>query len=384
MMKVFKAPTRAFPLFVVLVVAVIMGCGTSNHREINIGYIGPLSERATDLGIGPSNALILAVEKYNADRTKNQYKVNLFIEDDQWERERAIPLYDKLRIEHNIDILFISNSDGTVAIQEKIENDNVIVINPLNSDAMLSSLNQNTFKIAKSTEEANGLIGIRLVDLDVKKTVILHFPNDFMTRGANEVKRILDEAKIENKVIQTGKQDSSFTGLLRECMKEGYDSYVFFGYKEYGYAMRDARKMGITAPFFGSTVLLDPAFYDNSDGEIVGTECSFFTPSDGNYVLAHEFLNDYEARFGAAPSSVWPPMQAFDAMNIILEKLKEIPAEKNIESNEFCEQLRAKLFDVKYHQGVCGNISISEDGSSNGIYFSLYRYQSKGVLTKIN
>ncbi|MFC2175764.1 ABC transporter substrate-binding protein [Bacteroidota bacterium] len=381
-MQVTKLIIRFLQVTLSLLLVMSMGCNTTSQKEINIGYIGPLSKRATDLGIAPSNALILAVEKYNANRKKGQYKVNLFIEDDQWERNNALPLYNKLREEHDIDILFISNSDGTVEVQEKIMQDDVIAINPLNSDAMLSSLNHNTFKIAKSTEEANGLIGIRLVDLGVKKTVVFHFPNDFMTRGANEVKRILDEAGIENRIIKTDKQDSVFTSLLSECKQAGYDSYVFFGYKEYGFAMRDAREMGITAPFFGSTVLLDPAYYDNSQGAIIGTECTFFTPSDGNYVLANEFLEDYKSRFGTSPSSVWPPMQAYDAMNILLEVLNELSTEKEPNAN-FCDRLRQKLFEVKYHQGVCGNISISPDGSSNGIYFSVYKYQSKGVLTKV-
>jgi len=111
----------------------------------------------------------------------------------------------------------------------------------------------------------------------------------------------------------------TFTDQLKQLKEEGYDSYVFFGYKEFGFAMKEARDMGITAPFFGSTVLLDPEFYTNSEGAINRTEYTYFTPSDGNYVLADEFLTEYEKRFGKQPTSLWPPMQAYDAMNIILQ-----------------------------------------------------------------
>lgn len=352
-----------------------LSCETKKVKDINIGYIGPLSVRATDLGVAPSNAMILAVEQYNSRRLENEPKVNLFIEDDQWEKDKAIPAYDKLRKEHNIDILFISNTDGTVAIQDKILDDKVILVNPLNNDELLSSLNKNTFKIAKSTEEANGLVGIRLIELGHKKIALFHYPNDFMSRAANEVKRLLDENDIEIEIVKTKKGDTDFTEQLKLFKEDGYDAYVFFGYKEFGFAMKQARNLGITAPFFGSTVLLDPEFYKNSEGAIVNTEFPFFTPADGNYILANEFLTAYENRFSEKPSSIWPPMQAYDAMNLVLNQLKTIRLKPKDES--FDDWLRTSLYRVHYHQGVCGNIAINENGASKGIYFSLYKYESK-------
>ena len=36
----------------------------------------------------------LAVEQYNRDRKEDQPKVNLFVEDDKWEKEKALPAYE--------------------------------------------------------------------------------------------------------------------------------------------------------------------------------------------------------------------------------------------------------------------------------------------------
>lgn len=374
---------KNFKIFFLLSLIVLFNsCSSPSIREINIGYIGPLSTRATDLGVAPSKAMLLAVEKYNANKLPSEPTVNLFIEDDQWEKDNAIPLYDKLRKEHKIDVLFISNSDGTVALEEKVQEDNVIVVNPLNNDELLSGLNRNVFKIAKSTEEANGVIGVRLVELGVKKVMIFHFPNDFMTRGANAVKKILDEANISNKLYKAEKENTNFVEELKKCKSEGCDAYVMFGYKNFGYAMKQARELGIKAPFFGSTVLLDPAFYDNSEGAIIGTECTFFTPPDGNYYLANQFLEDYFEKYNERPFSIWPPLQAYDAMNMVLSQVKTVNETKEDES-DFGDWLRKKLYRIDYFQGVCGNLSIKEDGASQGIYFSLYRYEAKGKLVKV-
>jgi ABC-type branched-subunit amino acid transport system substrate-binding protein len=348
-------------------------------KEVNIGYIGPLSVRATDLGIAPSKAMILAVEQYNANRAADAPLVNLFIEDDQWEKEKAIEAYDRLRKKHNIDVVLVSNTDGTIALQERIMKDNVILVNPTNNDRLLSSLNENTFKIAKSTEEANGLVGKRIIDLDLKKVIIFHYPNDFMTRGANAVKELLDEAGIQNKLVMVKKGDQNFEEELKECKEKGCDAYVMFGYKEFGFMQKQARDMGITAPFYGSTTQLVPDYYKNSEGAIIGSEFPFFTPSDGNYVLAHEFLEAYKLRFGEEPFSVWPPMQAYDAINLVMSKLSKVNSTIG-EEEKLGDWLKRSLFEVKHYRGVCGNIAIQEDGSSRGIYFSLYRYIALGEI----
>jgi len=360
----------------------ILSCETPTPDVINIGYIAPLTTRATDLGIAPANAMKLAISQYNANKSSNEPLINLFVEDDKWSKEQALPAYEKLKSKYDIDMLFISNTDGTISVQDEILKDGVIAINPLNNDALLSTTNENTFRIAKTTEEANGLIAIRIIELGLKKVLIMHYPNDFMTRGANAAKDLLEEANIEHRVVTVNVGTTDFSEELSNYQKNGYDAYVFFGYKNFGFAMKQARDLGITAPFFGSTVLLDPAFYENSEGAIIGTECSFFTLADGNYVLASKFLEDYSAMFGEKPTSIWPPMQAYDAMNLVIHEIRTINETKE-DNQDFDDWLRPRLKDVRYFQGICGNISISADGSSKGIYFSLYRYESEGKLVKV-
>lgn len=101
---------------------------------------------ATDLGVTPSKALQLAIDEYNTNKKSGDPTVNLFIEDDEWDQEKALPAYKKLRNNHNIEILFISNTDGIIAISEQAKKDGVIVINALNNDAILNRLNNNVFQ----------------------------------------------------------------------------------------------------------------------------------------------------------------------------------------------------------------------------------------------
>lgn len=374
--------SRKIQAATIFIILLISSCTKPAVQEINLGYIGPLTVRATDLGIGPSHAMTLAVDQYNSTREEWEPKVNIFIEDDQWEKSKAQPAYDKMRLEHKIDVLFISNTGGTVALQGSIMRDKVICINSLNSDELLSSMNENTFTVAKSTEDANGLVGLRIIEKGLKKVVILHYPNDFMSRAAKAVKKILDEREVENIVLPVEIDNIDFTEILQKCKDENYDAYVFFGYKAFGFASKQARELGIDAQLYGSTTLLDPAYYDNSEGAIIGSEFPFFLPQDGNDALATEFLDAFEIKFGEKPTSVWPTLQAYDAMNIVLEQLKDINNEKDPETS-VGDWLKEKLPYVTYFQGVCGNLSIDPDRRTRGIYFSLYSYTSKGIPTRI-
>lgn len=351
-------------------------------KEIHVGFIAPLSERATDLGIAPSKAMELAVEEYNQNKPEQAPRIVLHLCDDQWSKENALPCYNQLKNDHNIQVVFIGNSDGTLAIQESIERDKVIAVNPINNDSLLSSLNANTFKIAKTTEEANSIIGIRIIELGLKNVLLMNYPNDFMRRATRSVTSLLQERNIPYRVIETPKGQMEFSNETQLAVQQGYDAVVFFGYKEFGFAMKEFREAGITARFFGSTVLLDPLYFTNSDGHIIGTECTFFTQQDGNYVLAENFLTNYHNKFKDRPVSVWPVLQSYDAMKIVLDQFKEYD-EATAEHN-FANWLRSRLLNVRRFRGVCGNISITHDGSSRGIYFSLYKYQAKGTLVKLN
>jgi len=354
--------------------ALFTGCSEQKTNEINIGYIGPLTETATVLGIGPANAMTMAVEQYNVNRLQDEPKVNLFIEDGQWKKENALPLYKKLRNEHNIDILFISNSDGVIAVADKIYEDGVIVINPLNNDEMLDELNQNVFKVGKRTEEMAEVVASRITELGYNNVFIFHFPNDFMTRSANVTKRYLTNSNIACKTMAYEKGQSDFIQVLEECKANEYDAYVFYGYAQIGFIMQQVRELEINAPFFATNTIVGPGYYENSESTIVGTEYPFFTNSDGNLGLANEFSKNYSLKYEKGAN--WPGMQAWDAMGITLEIIKSKNKTKSTDKT-FPDWLRESLFKTNHYKGVCGNISINKRGASKGIYFSLYQYESK-------
>lgn len=356
-------------------------CSTEKIEEINIAYIGPLNGTAIDLGIPAKNAIALSIKRYNANRKDDQPKITFHWANDNWEGYKAVHLYDSLNALHDLDIVFISNTEGTIALQDRIAQNNDILINPLNSDSLLSSMNKNTFTIAKKTEEANQIIGFRIIELGLKKSAVLYYPNDFMRRAARSVEEVMEHTSYSCKLIETEKGDTNFIELLQELKEEEYDAIAFFGYANFGYAMQQARKLGITAPFFGSTVLLDTNYYHNAQESIIGTECPYFNLADGNFPLANEFISNYYQEYNRKPISIWPALQAWDASEIILSFIKTANNKENL--TDLTTYLQHSFADLDFYQGVCGNISMDQNGAAKGIYFSLYQYSDKNTLSKV-
>lgn len=368
---------------VLLLLFFFYSCSNQVHRKIDIGFIGPQTERATNLGIAPGKAMQLAIDQYNSTKQANEPEIILHLADDQWDETRSVPLYNQLRNDFGVDVVFISNSNGTLALQEHLLKDNVIAINPLNNDDYLRNHTENTFFIAKATEQANKVIAKRILQLGKKKVAVFYPSYNFFEVSAQTIQAELLKKGVEVRMIKTKLKQQDYTEDLKILIDEGTDAYAFFGYVELGFAMKQARDLGVTAPFFGCTEILDDKFYTYSEGEIIDTEFSYFTRKDGNTRLARTFFNDYQLEYSQAPPSDWPPMQAYDAMKILIEAVKKAN-DDNISKEGLSDYIKQNLEQTKNYMGVCGFLNMKPDRSIEGINFSLYKYSKKGETEKLN
>ncbi|MDX1447278.1 ABC transporter substrate-binding protein, partial [Lishizhenia sp.] len=240
----------------------------------------------------------------------------------------------------------------------------------------------NTFFIAKSTEQANHVISKRILQLGKKKLAILRPAYNFFEVAALTIKKELEPKGVEVEIIQTKLNQHDYTTELSLLRDDGTDAYAFFGYEELGFAMKQARELGIEAPFFGCTEILDEKFYTFSEGEIVGTEFSYFTREDGNATLANDFFLDYSVEYGQTPPSDWPPMQAYDAMNIFISAVRDVN-KKNVDKDNLSAFITKNLSEIKNYSGICGFLNMTDDKSIQGINFSLYELVNKGETKKV-
>lgn len=336
--------------------------------KVVIGWIGPLTGPASFLGVDNLKAVEIAIEEYALERRGNEPKIELVVKDDQYKAELSLDAYRKLVSEENIDILILCTYTGMFLVADEALKDGVIVVDPIDNDANLARLNKNIFMIAKQTKALARVIANALVDGSKKVASIIYFDgDDFMPTLAHIVRDIFEKEGGRIAVFQkypTGTTD--FRSWLSEAKKKNIDASVFFGYVEIGFAMKQARELGIKAPFY--TANATPKLQANSEGAAEGTMFAHFTHLDGNVALAKAFLDKYRARHKRPPAVSWTALQGYDAANLIINALRKAA----VEDGDFVDTLRARIFQIHGSKGVSGDLSIKADGTSRGIEPSLY------------
>lgn len=347
---------------------------TAKPLTTTIGWIGPLSGPVSVLGVDNLNAVKLAFDEYEKHKGKNDPDIKLSVIDDKYVPGHLVPettieAYKKMVAADHPKAIFLTMYSGLVAVAPNALKDEVVLIDPIDNDQYLSTLNHNIFLIAKETEGLAGIDAEAIIDQGKTNTLVIYYVGDnFMPTLAKTVEENLKSNG--NKVTLIGYKDGTtdFRPFLEKGKADGVDSYVLFGYQEIGFVMKQAREMGISAPFYAVNVITDPKLQENSGGTFNNTYFSHFTSLDGNRVLADEFLNKYVEHYNKKPILEWTAMQGYDAANILINAIKNASHQEG----NFTDNLRAALLHTNNFEGVTGNISISPSGASRGIYPSLY------------
>ena len=92
-----------YPLFAALLTGTVIGC--SEQKPIKIGFVGGLSGRVADLGIGGRDGALLAVEHWNQNGGVNDRAVQLLVRDDQQNVETARKIVKQLLSEGVVAII---------------------------------------------------------------------------------------------------------------------------------------------------------------------------------------------------------------------------------------------------------------------------------------
>jgi branched-chain amino acid transport system substrate-binding protein len=142
------------------------------------------------------------------------------------------------------------------------------------------------------------------------------------------------------------------TGTLRvlTTIKGRPRTGIFGGiYPEAGLMVRQAKEIGLKAPFMSGDGTIDPKFIEIAGAAAEGTYLTF-SPDPSNIPTAKEFVSKYRAKYGElGPYSIY----AYDAANIMLAAIKEANSTEGklimekLHSMEFSGALGMIKFDAR-------------------------------------
>jgi len=337
------------------VIAVIFAAGCQKKSDtVKIGVAGPMTGDQSKMGTDFKNGASLAVEEWNARGGVLGKKIEVMIEDDQHDPKQAVSVANKIVNAGAAGIIGHFNSSCSIPASDIYARGSIPMISPGSTNPQLTEKGfRNVFRVC-GRDDQQGKVGADFVNsqLKLKKVAVIHDKTTYGQGLADEFKKALgDKAEV---VFYGGivQGDKDFKGVLTS-IREKKPELLFFGgiYPEMGLLVRQARELGLKAPFMSGDGSIDPKFIEIAGAQAAEGTYLTFSPDPKNIASAKDFIGKYTAKYGEiGPYSIY----AYDAANIMLAAIKEANV---TEGAKIVEKLRAMEFN-----GAMGKIKFDDKG----------------------
>lgn len=331
----------------------VFGC-KKKADVIRVGVAAPMTGDQSKLGTDFKNGVSLAVEEWNANGGVLGKKIEIIIGDDQHDPKQAVSIANKMVNEGAVGIVGHFNSSCSIPASDVYNGAGIPMISPGSTNPQLTEKGyKGVFRVC-GRDDQQGKVGADFVigNLKLKKVAIIHDKTTYGQGLADEFKKALgDKAEVVyyGGIVQG---DKDFKSVLTSMREKGPE-LIFFGgiYPEMGLLVRQARELGIKAPFMSGDGSIDPKFVEIAGDKAAEGTYLTFSPDPNNIPTAKGFIEKYKSKFGElGPYSVY----AYDAANIMFQAIKDANSSEG-------KAIIAKLHDGEFN-GAVGKIKFDAKG----------------------
>lgn len=323
-------------------------------ETIKFGWIGPQTGPSAVLGMDSVVAVQIAVDEINESGGIDGRKIELYIEDDQYDASKTLSAYQKLVDINGVKIIINNSYSGMFALADKAEQDNVIIIDPLDCNNTIAELNDNMFCLATDSESLAKVLSTAVSDLGLNKVAIMNFNSDlFMPLVHDIFIDTYDGSVVLDEPYAAGTRD--FRTPLLKAIDSGVDALVLLGYDETGNAMKQARDLGYVGPFFTTGTVTSPPLQEAAQGNAEGTYLAFWT-ADKNNPKTVAFLEKFKDQQNRMPILDLATYPSYDVVYVLAHAIK------NSESQSI-DDVKKSILGIRDLDGITGNISFNDNGS---------------------
>ncbi len=324
--------------------------------KIKIGAVLPMSGGIATFGQENANGIKLAMTKL---KSKN---FDLLIEDDKSE---AIEATNAIRKLINVDkvslVIGEVTSSNTLAMGPIAQEAKIPLFSPAATNAKVTMVG-NFVSRACFTDDFQGVVMARFAVNNLKKKNGLILIDNSSDYSKGLAKSFLDEfLKIGGKIVSKEEltyvqKDMDFQSLLRKIKRANPDVIFLPGYyAEVGLIIKQARALGITAPFLGGDGWDSPDLFKIGGPAMKGNYISSHFAPDDKDPKVQAFVKDYEKAYGQKPGAM--AALGYDSLGIVADSLARAKSSKPADIN-------AALLATKNYNGVTGSITIDENRNS--------------------
>lgn len=333
-------------------------------EPIRIGFIGGLSGRVSDLGIGGLQGAQLAVELRNKAGGVKGRPVELIEADDQQDPEISLKALNMLIDRRVAAVIGPMTSAPAMAIVPRANQAKLMVMSPTVTTGDLLGIDDYFFRVIPATREfvrtnadyyfrELGLRRIRLIFDERNKSYTESWLNEF-TKSFSEM-----GGMVLPPLPFTSSEDTQFPALAREALSHKPDGIILITNSvDAAMLSQSLRRLDARITLGTSEWAATERLAELGGKWVEGITVAQFFERDGRMPTYLSFRAAYQSRFSREPG--FPETFSFDATNVILDAL---------ENQKPQQSLKEALLARKHFTGAQRQIEFNENGDTLGRTF---------------
>lgn len=320
---------RFFHFF--LLAFVLAGCG--QHEPLRIGFIGGLSGRVADLGIGGRNGVQLAIDARNAAGGIHGRKIELIAEDDKQDAETAKQVASKLIGLKVAAILGPMTSSVATAIVPLANEAKLPIISPTVTTNALSGLDDYFFRVVSSTRSYSRISAEYHVRKGIRRVAVLYdtrnraYTDSWLIDYRTAFAALGGEVVVATEFASS--DDVHFAVLAKQLLESRPDCILILANSvDTAMFLQQIRKLdqkiALAGPEWAATERLIELAGRSAEGFIAAQ----FHERQSRKPEYLTFSKAYRDRFGIDPG--FAGLNGFEAANVLLEALDKKPGDQSL------------------------------------------------------
>jgi len=362
-------------LMSLLAACLLWGCqGKAQQKVVKLGAVLPLTGPAAAPGTEMNNAVLLAVDEWNASGKMGEYRVVVASMDDASDPKQAVSSAHALMSDPKVVAVVAHLNSGCFLPASRIYHDTKVVAMSgatTNPQITLQGFPE-IFRVCTTDLVQGELTAPFIKELGAARVAIVHDKTQY-GQGLAEVVRTaspkhgLEVVSFDG--IDVGEKD--FRALLTK-IKDHNPDVVYFGgmYDEAGLMVKQMRDLGMKQQFISDDGTFGQDFIDAGSEATEGAIVTMVGAPLTNLKQAEQFMQKYEQRFGKKIENYGP--YAYDVAHILLTAIsKAIERTGSPDKAAILEEVRKTEYD-----GVIGHTSFDENGDTKNKLITFYRVEN--------
>ncbi len=335
--------------------------GTVGNGEdagvIKVGYYGDLSGRTSSFGQSTKNGSEMAADEINKAGGINGRLIQIVVEDDQGEPNKAATVVTKLINQDKVHALIGEvASSNSLAAGPKAQEAKVPMISPSSTNPAVTQVGDYIFRVC-FIDPFQGEVMAKFAanNLKAKRAAILYDFNSDYSRGLLQFfKRSFTQLGGQVVSEQSYTQgDRDFSGQLTAVRSATPDViYVPGYYSEVGVIANQTKQLGIKAPLLGSDGWDAPQLWQLGGAALNGDYISNHYSVDDPSPVIQKFVSAYRARYNVLPDAL--AALGYDAMKVLGDAVSRAGSTESA-------KLRDAIAQTANFSGITGTITLDKD-----------------------